>query len=104
MPLAYLDTSHLHLLATERSKKSPGFTEFVAAWRQGHWELALSHFHLIELARYGGAEGRAARYALLQDLAPVWLTLPVRVQVQGGTTLTCREIRHALAAKGLAEP
>src|SRR5258708_5368212 len=104
MPLAYLDTSHLHLLATERSKKSLSFAKCIAAWREGNWELALSHFHFIELARYGDAEGRTARYALFEDLAPVWLTVSVRDQVRGGSTLTRREIRHALAARGLAKP
>jgi hypothetical protein len=104
MPVAYFDTSHLHLLATERSRNTAEFSAFLEYWQQGGWELALSHVHFLELARYGGAEGRAARYALFQDLAPVWLTLPVRDQVQGGSTLTRREIRHALAARGLAKP
>jgi hypothetical protein len=104
VPLAYLDTSHLHLLATERLKESTDFAEFIAAWRRGGWELALSLFHHIEGARYGSADGRAARYALLRHLAPLWSTLPVRTQVQGGTNLTRREIRHALAVAGLASP
>jgi hypothetical protein len=103
MPVAYFDTSHLHLLATERSRSTAGFSAFLNDWRQGGWEFALSHVHLLELARYGDVKGRAARYALLQNLAPVWLTLPVRSQVQGGSTLARREILHAAAARGLAK-
>ncbi|MGI8496255.1 MAG: hypothetical protein ACR2OG_01550 [Gemmatimonadaceae bacterium] len=71
MPLVYLDTSHLALLADARRKDPVRYREFCRLWRERDCTLALSHVHAGELRRDPTRQRRRARFAVVADLLPV---------------------------------
>ena len=100
--VVYLDTSHLHLLATARESDPAGYAAFVAEWRALGCELALSVYHLLEMRVLAHEDTRAARYAVFADLAPVRLDVPIAEPPEPAPSLlTQREIVQAFVRHGM---
>lgn len=96
MPLVYLDTSHLVMLAKLRNEDATKFGNFRTRWRRLGVELALSRVHIHELRRHDDPATREARMELLADLSPVRLDSPLNNSVPSQLQLLPK--REALAA------
>ena len=102
MPVIYLDTSHLHLLAEVRRTNQDRFSQFIAVWKERHCTLALTMTHIQEICRYKAQVGREARYDLLKDLLPIRCDLVLAEDVPAALRLLHnREIYGALVRNGM---
>ena len=102
MPVIYLDTSHLHLLAEARRTNQDRFSQFLAVWKERSCTLALTMTHIQEICRYQDQPGREERYHLLKDLLPIRCDLVLAEGVPVALRLLHnREIYAALMRKGM---
>ena len=101
MPLIYLDTSHIGLLARARTGNLAAYAKFAKAFRELGCTLAISRTHIIEIRQHADSAIRLERYALLASLTPVDTDVSPPASLQAEPlSLDEREALLALLARG----
>lgn len=70
MKLIYLDTSHFDVLCREMEKRPKRFREFMSAWNENDYVLALTKVHVEEIIALSRPESVDLRFALLERFVP----------------------------------
>lgn len=68
--MVYLDTSHFDILSRVMENRPNAFLEFISAWKQNQFVLALTKVHVEEIMALSHAESRDVRFALLEHFIP----------------------------------
>ena len=101
VPLVFLDTPQIGLLARVRRDDPGRYSAFLNVWNTFGCTLVLTLAQEHELRRYENPAGRELRYQLLADLAPIRRDVCTEHQVGDPCTLIEREILGAVRNRGM---